>query len=175
MASTSSGLSNRLVGQVGEFLVCAELGRRGLIATPFSGNVPGFDVIATNSAMRSVPLQVKTANGGAWQFTADKLLDIEFDPMTGVQVVKGVRDATFPDLIYIFVLLGRERGRDRFFLLPKKSFLEVAHAHYAGYLERHGGRRPQKPETMHMGLRAEDFEPYEDRWDVIESALSAGA
>lgn len=38
----SSGPSNKLVGQVGEFLVCAEPGRRELIANPFSGNVPGF-------------------------------------------------------------------------------------------------------------------------------------
>ena len=32
----ATGRSNKLVGQVGEFLVCAELGRRGMIATPFS-------------------------------------------------------------------------------------------------------------------------------------------
>ena len=31
-----------LAAQVGEYLVCAELARRGLIATPFSGNVPEF-------------------------------------------------------------------------------------------------------------------------------------
>ncbi len=170
----SSGLSNKLVGQVGEFLVCAELGRRGFIATPFSGNVPGFDVIATNSAMRSVPLQVKTANGGAWQFNADKLLDIAFDSTTGVQVVKGVRDETSPDLIYVFVLLGQEGERDRFFVLPKKSFLDVALSHYTAYLTRHGGIRPRKPETMHMALRATDFVPFEDRWDRIESAFSTG-
>lgn len=171
----SSGLSNKLIGQVGEFLVCAELGRRELIATPFSGNVPGFDVIATNAVMRSVPLQVKTANGRAWQFAADKLLHIEFNPTTGVQVVKGVRDGTYPDLIYVFVLLGQEGRRDRFFILPKKSFLDVALAHYTAYLARHGGVRPRKPETMHMALRAEDFAPFENRWATIESALASRA
>lgn len=59
----ATGLSTRLVAQIGEFLVCAELGRRGLIATPFAGNVPGYDVIATDEQFRSVPIQVKTSSG----------------------------------------------------------------------------------------------------------------
>jgi hypothetical protein len=52
----ASGRSSKLTGQVGEFLVCAELGRRGILATPFAGNVPEFDVIAVgegHSAGRS--------------------------------------------------------------------------------------------------------------------------
>jgi hypothetical protein len=36
----ASGLSNKLTGQIGEFLACAELGRRGFVATSFTGNVP---------------------------------------------------------------------------------------------------------------------------------------
>jgi len=55
----SKGLSNKLAGQIGEYLVCAELGRRGLIATPFSGNVPTFDVLATDEQCLTVPIQVK--------------------------------------------------------------------------------------------------------------------
>lgn len=39
----ATGRQNKLTGQLAEHLVCAELGRRGLIATPFSGNVPTFD------------------------------------------------------------------------------------------------------------------------------------
>ena len=42
----ATGSANKLTGQVGEFLVCAELGRRGMFATPFAGNVPEFDVVA---------------------------------------------------------------------------------------------------------------------------------
>jgi len=40
----ATGRNNKLTGQISEFLVCAELGKRGLIATPFAGNVPAFDV-----------------------------------------------------------------------------------------------------------------------------------
>jgi hypothetical protein len=47
-----------LTGQIGEYLVCAELGRCDLIATPFSGNVPSFDVLATDKSFRTVLIQV---------------------------------------------------------------------------------------------------------------------
>jgi hypothetical protein len=53
----STGRLNKLAGQIGEYLVCAELGRRGLIATPFAGNVPTFDVLATDESCRTVPIQ----------------------------------------------------------------------------------------------------------------------
>jgi hypothetical protein len=43
-----SGRNNKLVGQTGEYLVAAELSRRVLITTTFTGNVPYYDIIATN-------------------------------------------------------------------------------------------------------------------------------
>ena len=43
----ATGRSNKLVGQTGEYLVAAELSRRGLIATTFTGNVPHYDIIAS--------------------------------------------------------------------------------------------------------------------------------
>ena len=36
--------STQLAGQIGESLVVAELGKRGVIATAFSGNVPDIDI-----------------------------------------------------------------------------------------------------------------------------------
>lgn len=35
----------KLAGQIGESVVVAELGRRGIIATAFAGNVPDIDVV----------------------------------------------------------------------------------------------------------------------------------
>ena len=49
----ATGLSTKLTGQIGEHLVTAELGRLGIIATPFSGNVPDIDILAyANGAAR---------------------------------------------------------------------------------------------------------------------------
>ncbi|MEY4947887.1 MAG: hypothetical protein RL698_98 [Pseudomonadota bacterium] len=65
----SSGRRNKLVGQIGEFLVCAELGRLGYVATPFSGNVPDFDIIAVDESGQSLPyLPYKASEGSCSGF-----------------------------------------------------------------------------------------------------------
>jgi Holliday junction resolvase-like predicted endonuclease len=38
--------TTQLAGQIGESLVVAELGRRGIVATAFAGNVPEIDLVA---------------------------------------------------------------------------------------------------------------------------------
>ena len=50
--------NTQLSGQIGEHLVTAELGRLGIIAAPFAGNVPDIDVLAYANG-KSVPIQVK--------------------------------------------------------------------------------------------------------------------
>jgi hypothetical protein len=75
----TSGRGNQLTRQIGEHLVAAELGRREIIATPFAGNVPDFDLVAVGPSGKAVPIQVKAINGGSWQFDAKRFLVIEFD------------------------------------------------------------------------------------------------
>ena len=49
------------VGRAGEHYVAAELCRRGAYASPFSGNVPGIDILATDDRQEHVAyIQVKT-------------------------------------------------------------------------------------------------------------------
>jgi hypothetical protein len=81
----ATGRNNKLVAQIGEHAVCAELGRQGFIATPFAGNVPQFDVIAADESCHSVPIQVKATNSDSWRTDARHWIDIRFDETTGVQ------------------------------------------------------------------------------------------
>ena len=69
--------NNQLTRQIGEHLVVSKLGRLGIFATPFAGNVPDFDVLASDLSGHSLPIQVKTINGGSWQFDAKKFLEID--------------------------------------------------------------------------------------------------
>jgi hypothetical protein len=62
----TTGQATKLTGAVGEFLVAAELCRRGLLATPFAGNVPHYDIIASGQSGGHVAVQVKAINGHAW-------------------------------------------------------------------------------------------------------------
>ena len=55
----ATGRGMQLTRQAGKHLVVAELGRRGYVATPFSGNIPMFDVLAADLRGRAVPIQVK--------------------------------------------------------------------------------------------------------------------
>jgi hypothetical protein len=64
----ATGLATKLTGAVGEFLVAAELCRRNLLATPFAGNVPHYDMIASGQFGGHVAVQVKAINGLTWQF-----------------------------------------------------------------------------------------------------------
>ena len=72
----STGRRNQLTKQVGEYLVASELARRGFMVATFSGNVPDFDIIATDFKGDSCPVQVKAARRGSWQFSINKFVDI---------------------------------------------------------------------------------------------------
>jgi len=57
----TTGRINKLVGATGEYLVAAELSRRGLIATTFTGNVPHYDIVASDEFGQHVSVQVKAS------------------------------------------------------------------------------------------------------------------
>ena len=99
----ATGHNTQLTRQIGEHLVVAELGRRGLIAAPFAGNVPLFDLLVADKSGHSIPVQVKAINGGSWQFNIQQFLRVEVDD--GRQNELGNVRLTMPDLICILVLL----------------------------------------------------------------------
>jgi len=48
----ATGRDMQLTKMIGEYLVCAELCRRELLATTFTGNVPEFDILATDKRLQ---------------------------------------------------------------------------------------------------------------------------
>jgi hypothetical protein len=54
----ATGRITLLTKQLGEYLVAAELSRRGFIATTFTGNVPHFDILLADAEGRSLPIQL---------------------------------------------------------------------------------------------------------------------
>ena len=69
--------STKLSGQIGENLLVAEFGRRGIVASTLSGNVPDIDVLAYKDG-KSIPIQVKTSKQGNLSVNANQYLNIEF-------------------------------------------------------------------------------------------------
>jgi hypothetical protein len=170
----ATGRRNKLTGQVAEHLVCAELGRRDLIATPFAGNVPAFDVVAVDAACNAVPIQVKATRGDNWPTDARDWMHLELDPATGVQHYGGPRPLDAADLIYICVVL-REPGdgqRDRFFVLTKADVQAACIASYTAWMAPKDWRRPRNPASFDCRYTVERIARFEDNWDLIIRRLA---
>lgn len=134
--------SNQLTKQVGEYLVACELARRGLLVATFSGNVPDFDLIATDFKGFSCPIQVKTIRRGAWQFSIDKFADITFDGSR--QLIGRKKPLPIPQLVCVFVLAAEKYGEDQFFVLEWAKVQDIVISSYRRWLDTHGGVRPKK-------------------------------
>ena len=116
--------------QLSEHLVAAELARRGIVATPFSGNVPDIDILAFKSG-KSIPVQVKSAKTG--NIT---VANVERDYLILKQegnfqrvIAKKEMPQWKKDLIFVIVFLARTLEKTGFIyvkiLTYKKLFIEI--------------------------------------------------
>ena len=155
--------------------MCAELGRRGFIATPFSGNVPAFDVIATDELCRTVPIQVKASNHDNWPARAQDWMDIELDEETGIQHLRGAAEINNPQLIYVCISIAKPNSgsRDRFFILTKSDIQQACIHGYSVWMEKHGWKRPRNTSSFDCRYFIPAIEQFEDNWDLIRRRIEA--
>ena len=154
----ATGLSTKLTGQIGEHLVTAELGRRGIIATPFSVNVPDIDVLAHANGITG-HIQVKAINKDSWQFDIRKFLDVELTERG--QTVKGLKNDFDRKIICVFVSIGQNLGEDKFYIF------------YQGWLQdyffsTYKGRKPPKNiKSFHCAIWERDMAIHLEKWKII--------
>lgn len=154
----ATGLSTKLTGQIGEHLVTAELGRRGITATPFSGNVPEIDILAYANG-RTGHIQVKAINKESWQFDIRTFLDVIL--VGKVQRVKGANPKLDRDVICIFVAVGQELGSDKFYIF-KQGWLQDF------FKGRYKGRKPPKNlNSFHCAIWEKDMQRHLGKWQRI--------
>jgi hypothetical protein len=157
----ATGRSNQITKQIGEYLVASALGRIGLVAATFSGNVPEYDIIATDSAFRSIPVQVKASNSSRWQFDNRHFVEIHLD---GKRQVLG-RPVPLPDnLVCVFVALSPQYGADRFYIMSLTALQKQVITGCRSYLARFGGVRPKKFDSFHGAISEVDIAQYKDAW-----------
>lgn len=164
----ATGRSNKLVGQTGEYLVAAELSRRGLIATTFTGNVPHYDIIASDEAGRHVSVQVKTVRGGTWQLNISHFCEITFNGHE--QIIGTPRPCPVKRLVMAFVSL-EETGNDRFYICNWEKVRDILIVDYAAYLGRKDGVRPQKWDSLHTAISEEKLLKFRDKWETVQRNL----
>ena len=162
----ATGRQVQLTKQIGEYVVAAELSRRGLLTATFAGNVPDYDIVATGGSGRTALVQVKAIAGPSWQFDIRRFADVRCT--AGAQTIGQPTAPPAGDLLCVFVRL-RTYGEDRFYVLPWPELQHVLIDGYRAYLNRHGGRRPQRADSFHTALRERQLEPFLDNWSLFEA------
>ena len=169
----ATGRDMQLTKMVGEYLVCAELCRKGLLATTFTGNVPEFDILATDEYLRTIPVQVKANAKGDWMLRADSFLNIDYNKEKEIQTIVGKKDFKNSKLIYIFVKLV-DQGEDKFYILRLQNLQRIIFKSYKEYLKKHGGKRPKNPESKHKAILSKHLSDYRDNWELLQEEKLRG-
>lgn len=165
----ATGRSNKLVGQTGEYLVAAELSQRGLIATTFTGNVPHYDIIASNEDGRHVSVQVKASRYSSWQFgDITQFCEISFKGKR--QIVGPPKRCPVQRLLVVFVMID-SKGADRYYILTWRKLRNILVNGHKAYLARHNGMRAEKWDSLHCAISEKLLKPHKDKWPIIEESL----
>jgi hypothetical protein len=165
----ATGHGNKLTGQTGEYLVAAELSRRGLIATTFTGNVPHYDIIASDEKGKHVSVQVKASRGSSWQFgDITDFCHIGFKGRR--QGVGKLKRCPIRRLVVVLVVIDAA-GADRYYILTWCRLRDLIVKHHKAYLARHDGIRPGRWDSLHAALLEKTLKPYKDKWFTIEKSL----
>ncbi len=168
-----TGRQKQLIKQVGEYRVAAELCRRELIATSFTGNVPVFDILAISDDEKMKTIQVKaTTTDGGWNLDATDYLDFEAT-MDKTQHIKGVRKLSNSAIVFCFVKLGsfgRENitlEHDEFYLIPVGELQKIIESKYSSFLTKVDHIRPNNPESHHVKIKLGDISDFKGNWDCV--------
>ena len=122
----------QLSKQLSEHLVAAELARRSIVATPFSGNVPDIDILAFKSG-KSIPIQVKSAKTGnitVANVEKDYLIIKQEEGNFQRVISKKEMPQWKKDLIFVVVFIGENLGEDRFYIWDNSSIQEIIFSNY---------------------------------------------
>ena len=161
------GAKNQLVGRAGEYLVVAELNRRGITATPLAGNAPDIDILA-HAGGESIALQVKTNASGDWHTNVDLFMDIE--QAGKKQKILGKKSIRRKSL-HVYVKLGECRDEDEFYVLTAGNLQDMIYDGYKSYMESIGCVRKRNPESRHSAISRSALLKYRDNWEIVDKAL----
>jgi hypothetical protein len=147
-------LSTGLSGVAGEYLVAAELSRRGYIASITLRNTRGVDILVSNAdATRSVGVQVKTSQSP----TPSWLLSEKIE--------RPVRGSLAENLFFVFVCLNG-LGAPSYHIVSRKDVARYCRGRHQRWLKT-PGRKGQAHRDNPM-RRFDDLNGrYRDKWELL--------
>jgi hypothetical protein len=157
---------NRLPKQTGEYLVAAELGRRGIGAATFSENISGCDILALRADASRVLVKVraKTASHLGW-YCGDWPEFVQIAVEAGVERSVGQRTAQ-PDCFWAFVAVGEEHSQDEFYIISDAQLVDLVRRVGDEWVAAKPGRRLSINPTV---MEARHLSPFQDNWSCIEA------
>jgi len=139
-----------LVGIAGEYLVAAELSRRGYVASLTLRNTRGIDLLVSNvDATRAVGVQVKTSQRARpqWVLTSKAEADLA------------------ENLFYVFVCLP-PAAAPSFHIVPRTVVGQRIRTEHQRWLET-PGQRGQAHRDSTVRTFSDHALEFEDRWDLL--------
>jgi len=148
--------SNNLVGVTGEYYVCAELGKRGILALLTPKNNPLFDIVAVSpDASRTVTIQVKTMSEGntqGWKLGVD-ICNRKNNPLL-FTVLVNLAEREINYYIYEYDVLSEK--------------VETLYADYLQKPKRDGGQRKDiKFRWFNLNEFTEKDNQRKNSWDIL--------
>jgi len=165
----ATGKRNKLTGQIGEHLVSAMLGTMGYYASPYSGNVPGFDITAVNSeTLQSFPIQVKASNGGAIVHSViNKWVEHSIDK-DNYQHLGKLLKLPNPNIIWVMIQIkSNDISKARYFVCTEKQIQAKIVKRFKKFMEKHNYRRPGGGASTQAVLNLNELLEYEDNWKIL--------
>ena len=170
------------IGRAGEHYVAAELNRRGAYASPFSGNVPEIDILATDdTGERVAHLQVKTKQRGNWHmrlghgWSSITLYGCPKDGKCSKECTPRLCDPIKgkENYYWIFVALQTD-GAPNYYVISDEKVRSLLRKKHTAYLDRHCGQRPGKNhDSTHLSFSNNDLEQWKDKWEQLGLGLSS--
>jgi len=147
-----------LLNLAGEYRVCSELCKRGVLATVTYGNRKGVDVYAISDRQeRALKIEVKTSQRGRF--------------VTGITQKGLAEDPTAPDFWVLFELAAANDGTftERFFVLTHSEICRIQKAknkkHNDRYESKHGRRYDFSLGVDNVTIN--DVERHENHWSKV--------
>ena len=149
-------------GNIGLYLVCAELSKRNLIALPTSRNTKGYDVVVLNpTTNKSIGIQVKCSDkkefvifGSNFKNYPIKIKEKILSPFVLVDISQWIKTGS---TVGYYILSESEMKK----LLGKKM---------KRYISTHPHRKAVKKPAP-WSLKIKDIQKYKDEWGTIIGLL----
>ena len=164
-------VAQQFKGNLGLFLVCAELSKRNLIAMPTTRNTKGYDIIVLNPKTgKAVPLQVKCTDKKDFPILNTYWRDYE----------ERLEETILCDFVFVDI---SALNQPNYCIVSDKNLKDILKSSIKGYANQYQRRhnlsweelleteeRDKKKQNL-WAVKLQQIEEFRDKWETITDRL----